>query len=224
MADVHGTAILDQIDQAIGSVPDLALRRIDTAMWERRSAQVWYRITAHTGGQLAPNQVQINIAIILPLLERIVGDLGRDPAYGTIGGNLLQFAIDGVGSERIFQIAPASRMGRVAARLRAPVLGDPTLRSVTEAEFAPDVAHLLETRMAPWVQLTTWSKVAEALATYGYVLAAHDLVDARHRGLQGVLRWATGAHGTGEALIVEAFGAQAPEILARLHDRFAPTS
>lgn len=223
MADEQGTDLLEQIDRAIGSVPELAIRRIDEALWERRSAQVWYRITAQTGPPLEANQAQVSIGIVVPLIERIVGDLGRDPRTGTIGGNLLHFSTDAAGSERTFTLVPAGRYGKLAARLRQPILGDPSQRMVTEGDaFVADLAALLRERMVPWVRITTWGQVAEALATYGPVLAENGLVDQHHRGIQGVLRWANGAEGVGEALITEDLGDRAPAILQRLHQRFAP--
>lgn len=225
MVGEQDSAILDQIDDAVAAVPELAIRRVGPAHWERRSAQVWYRVTAHSGEPLPAHQVQVNIAIVVPLLERLVPDMHRSHEQGTIGGNLLVFALDSDSAERTFELVPASRRGKIAARLRAPVLGDSSVRTVSEgAPFVADLTQLLRERMAPWSLITSWAQVAEALAAYGDLLAGRGLVDRRHRGLQGVLRWAGGAEGVGEQLIVEDFGRQAPEILGRLQARFAPQS
>lgn len=187
--DLH---ILDLLDSAVTPL-ELGLRRVADDRWERRSAQVWYRVW---GKAMAENHVEVNVGLVIPLIDRLVAR--ADDALPTVRANLLQLA--GAGNERSFELIGSSRRGKLAARLRAPVLGTGQVRHVPADQFSAEVSALLTQHYLPWGRLTTWAQLAELFDAKSVQFSRAGMVDDAARD-EGILRWASGDRDRGLALI-----------------------
>lgn len=211
------------IGLAIQRVSGLGLRSVehsaDHYRWERRSAQIWYRIDAGLVPETT-NQVRIVTGLVVPLIDRVVPGSVSD---FTVGGNLLRLSGSHATS---FELQPGGRRGKIVARLRAPVFGGGETHSVAEGQpFVDDVTALLTSAFAPLVELTSWEQLAQFLHGHGADLSAKGAGPADVLGRQGILRWASGEQDAGIRLIRAGFApAVAEEVLIRLAERFRPAA
>ncbi len=194
--------LLEAVDEAVSGSPEYLLRRVSPNRWERRSAQIWYRVDAYVAEE-SPNQIAVHAGIVAPLIFRVFPE---SLDYFLIGGNIMQMTTAEPVTERTFEVAPEGRRGRLTVALRSPVIGGTSTRMIAgRAAFTNDVYGLLRQRFKPLIGIGTWLQAAEFLQVHGPSLMAHGLCPPRPRGLAGVLRWASGDVDEGTRLIQENF-------------------
>ncbi|MFV0459354.1 MAG: hypothetical protein ACK5MT_11375 [Actinomycetales bacterium] len=213
--------VLEQVDSAVESTEGVYLRRVADDTWERRSAQVWYRIRARSEGPAEDLRVHVEAGLVVPLLARIVPDLVTLDEL-TIGGNLLHLDLTEPTPQRVYNLVPGTRRGKFAARLRAPVLGHTDARQVTVGQpFVDDLRSLLQARVAPLVHVANWSDVAGVLVNSGESLVSRQLCPPPYLGIAGVLYWAAGRPDHARQLLRPGFEpARRESVEARLAERF----
>lgn len=211
--------LLDAIDEAVSACPEYLLRRVGPHCWERRSAQIWYRVEAYPQENSA-NQVAVHAGIVAPLILRVFPESEH---RFVVGGNIMQMTTAEPVTERTFEVTAEGRRGRLAVALRSPVIGGTSTRMIAgRTAFVTEVHSLLRQRFKPLIGITSWLQTAEFLQVHGPSLMAHGLCPPRPRGLAGVLRWASGDVDEGTRLIQENFDEDTRyDVLRQLVERAA---
>jgi hypothetical protein len=215
---------LGLIDAAVRAVDGLLLPRQSEFVWERRSAQVWYRLTASPGRGDAPaNRLVLTAGVVVPLIDQMDPEGARDERLGTIGGNLR--ALDGEKGQvddLVFEVVK-SRGGALAGRLNSPVRSTVKVRYLVEGpDSIEELSAALARTVVPLTELTSWRAVADHLGAKGATMARAGLCSRHWSGQQGILVWADGDQSTGARLIRAGLPAERAEsVLERLVERFS---
>ena len=215
---------LGLIDAAVRAVDGLVLPRQSESVWERRSAQVWYRLTAASParGDAPSNRMVLIVALVVPLIDQMDPEGVRDERLGTIGGNLR--AVDGEKGQLddlVFDVVK-SRSGALAGRLNSPVRSTVKVRYLVEGpDSIEELSTALTRTLVPLTELVSWRAVADHLGAKGATLARAGLCSQHWSGQQGILVWADGDQATGERLIRAGLPPERAEaVLDRLTERF----